>query len=63
LKGEFSDYPGVRLYVEIGELRPAMNEELTQIAKRIQILKWSKGSQLIWSDFTQVRDFTVYSFR
>ena len=40
-----------------------MNEELTQIAKRIQILKWSKGSQLIWSDFTQVRDFTVYSFR
>ena len=35
LKGEFSDYPGGRLYVEIGELRPAMNEELTQIAKRI----------------------------
>lgn len=63
VKGEFSDYPGVRLYVEIGELRPANHEELVKIAQRIQSLKWSKGSQLIWSDFTQVRDFTVYSFR
>ncbi|NNG76698.1 pyridoxamine 5'-phosphate oxidase family protein [Acinetobacter sp. ANC 4277] len=62
-KGEFSDYPGVRLYVKIGELRPATNEELAQIAQRIQSLKWTKGSQLIWSDFTQVRDFSVHSFR
>ena len=31
LKGQFSDYPGVRLYVEIGELRPATHEELAQI--------------------------------
>ena len=62
-KGEFSDYPGVRLYVEIGELRPATNEELAQITQRIQSLKWTKGSQLIWSDFTQVRDFSVQSFR
>lgn len=63
VKGEFSDYPGVRLYVEIGELRPANHEELVKIAQRIQSLKWSKGSQLIWSDFTQVRDFTVHSFK
>ena len=62
-KGEFSDYPGVRLYVEIGELHPATNEELAQITQRIQSLKWTQGSQLIWSDFTQVRDFSVHSFR
>ena len=62
-KGEFSDYPGVRLYVEIGDLRLANAEELAQISRRIQILKWTKGSQLIWSDFTHVRDFTVQSFR
>ncbi len=63
LKGQFSDYPGVRLYVEIGELRPATNKELAQISQSIQSLKWTKGSQLIWSDFTQVRDFSVQSFR
>lgn len=62
-KGEFSNYPGVRLYVEIDELRPANKEELAQIAQRIQSLKWTKGSRLIWSDFTQVRDFSVHSFR
>lgn len=63
LKGEFSDYPGVRLYVEIGDLRLANAEELTQISRRIQSLKWTKGSQLIWSDFTHVRDFQVHDFR
>lgn len=60
-KGQFSDYPGVQLYVEIGDLRLANAEELAQISRRIQILKWTKGSQLIWSDFTHVRDFTVQS--
>jgi hypothetical protein len=53
----------VRLYVEIGELRPANKEELAQISQHIQSLKWAKGSQLILSDFTQVRDFSVHSFR
>jgi len=62
-KGEFSDYPGVRLYVEIGDLRLANAEELAQISRRIQSLKWTKGSQLIWSDFTHVCDFQVQAFR
>ncbi|MFH7766175.1 pyridoxamine 5'-phosphate oxidase family protein [Acinetobacter sp. BSP-28] len=62
-KGEFSDFPGVRLYVEIGDLRLANTEELAQISRRIQSLKWTKGSQLIWSDFSHVRDFSVHSFR
>jgi len=63
LKGEFSDYPGVRLYVEISALRAANDEELTQISQRIKTLKWTKGSKLIWSDFTQIREFTVQSVR
>ena len=54
-KGEFSDYPGVRLYVEIGELRPATHEELAQISQRIQSLKWTKGSQLISSGLILLR--------
>ncbi|WP_349929647.1 pyridoxamine 5'-phosphate oxidase family protein [Acinetobacter sp. A1-4-2] len=62
-KGEFSDFPGVQLYVEIGDLHLANTEELAQISRRIQSLKWTKGRHLIWSDFSYVRDFSVHSFR
>ncbi|CAB1221779.1 pyridoxamine 5'-phosphate oxidase family protein [Acinetobacter bouvetii] len=63
LKGQFSDYPGVRLYVEIGDLRPANPDELHQVSRRIHSLQWTKGSQLIWSDFSHVRDFSVQAFK
>ncbi len=63
IKGEFSDYPGVRLYAELGELRPATDEEKLRVNARIKSLKWTKGSKLIWSDFTQVRVFQVIDYR
>ncbi|OTG79467.1 pyridoxamine 5'-phosphate oxidase [Acinetobacter sp. ANC 5054] len=63
IQGQFRDYPGVRLYVEIGDLRLANEAELTQAQRRIQALKWTKGSTLIWGDFHQVRDFKVHDFR
>lgn len=63
IQGQFKDYPGVRLYVEIGDLRPANEAESAQVQRRIQALKWTKGSALIWNDFHQVRDFKVYDFR
>ena len=47
IQGNFSDYPGVRLYVE----------------KRVKPLQWTKGSQLIWSDFSHVRDIKINDFR
>ena len=63
IKGQFDDYPGVRLYAKLGELRPAKNEEKLRVNTRIQSLKWTKGSQLIWSDFTNVREFKVDDYR
>lgn len=54
--GKFSTIPAVRLYGEIGELRSATEEEIAAVQKRIKPLKWTKGSQLIWSNFTHVRD-------
>ena len=61
--GKFSDFPGVRLNIEIGELRIATAEELAMIEQRIKPLSWTKGSQLIWSSFTHVRDFNVTGFK
>lgn len=63
LKGQFSDYPGVRLYVTIGEKRLATDEELNLVQQRIRALKWTKGGQLIWNDFNQIREFQVHAYK
>ncbi len=43
--GKFSDFPVVRLIIEIGELDIATAEELAMIEQRIKPLSWTKGSQ------------------
>lgn len=63
IKGKFYHYPGVRLYAKLGELRPATPEEISRVNTRIQALKWTRGSKLIWSDFTHVREFKVEQYR
>lgn len=63
IKGKFSDYPGVRLYAKLGELRVATDEEKLRVNARIRSLKWTRGSQLIWADFTYVRAFKVDDYR
>ena len=63
IKGQFTSYPGVRLYAELGELRPATEDEKLRVNTRIQALKWTQGSKLIWSDFTHVREFNVNNYR
>lgn len=45
IQGQFSSYPGVRLYGELGDLRPATQEEKLKVNRRIQSLKWTKGSK------------------
>lgn len=63
LKGRFSTPPGVRLYGKMGALREATQEEIDSINKRISPLSRTKGSKLIWSDFTHVRDIQFTEFR
>lgn len=61
--GQFSSYPGVRLYGELGVLRAATEQEKLKVNRRIQSLKWTKGGKLIWADFTHVREFKINSYR
>ncbi len=63
LLGRFTEPPGVRLYGTAGPLREATSAELSQIAKRVRSTKWLKGSRLIWSSFTHVRNLRFTSFR
>ena len=63
IKGQFDKYFGVRLYVEIGNLRLATEQEIHAVDRRTKPLQWTKGSQLIWSDFTHVRDIKINEFR
>lgn len=63
LKGQFSHYPGVRLYAHIGEKRRATDAEKDKIAQRIKLLSWTKGSQMIWSEFEYVRDIKILEYR
>ena len=63
IQGAFKDYPGVRLYVEIGDLRPATEQEKLAVDQRTKPLQWTKGSQFIWSEFTHVRDIKISDFR
>ncbi|MFT5592816.1 MAG: pyridoxine/pyridoxamine 5'-phosphate oxidase [Oceanicoccus sp.] len=63
LKGKFLSPPGVRLYGTVSQLREATEEEIAAVNKRIKPLSWSKGSKLIWSSFTHVRDIEFNDFR
>ena len=62
-KGQFSTPPGVRLYGTIGPLREGTQEELAAVENRIKPMKRLKGSKLIWSDFTHVKDIQFTDFR
>jgi len=62
-KGQFLSPPGVRLYGTVGPLRKATESEIAAVNKRIKPLSWSKGSKLIWSSFTHVRDIEFTDFR
>jgi uncharacterized protein len=62
-RGRFSSAPGVRLYGTASALRLASSEERAQVDLRVRKTRWLKGSRMLWSDFTHVRDLTFTSFR
>jgi len=62
-RGNFISPPGVRLYGKAGALRPATPEEIALIEARVKPTKFLKGSRILWSGFTHVRDIVFTSFR
>jgi len=61
--GRFDSPPGVRLHGVVGPLRPATATGISTIERRVRPTKWLKGSRLLWTNFTHVRDIEFTSFR
>ncbi|MFD2568938.1 hypothetical protein [Pseudotenacibaculum haliotis] len=55
-KGKFSDYPGVKLYGELGEKRDATPREYRAFQRRVQSTKRLKGYHYLWKDMAQIRE-------
>ena len=62
-RGQIVAPPGVRLYGKADPLRPATEHEIELIEARVRPTRWLKGSHMLWSGFTHVRDITFDSFR
>lgn len=54
----FSEYPAVKLYGELGVKRDATEKEYTAFQKRIKQTKRLKGSKYLWQDMSMVREIT-----
>ncbi len=63
LIGRFVSPPGVRLYGTVGALRPATAQEIKKMKRRVLPTKWLKGSRMLWTDFTHVRDIQFTRYR
>ena len=55
-KGEFSLYPAVKLYGELGEKRDASPKEFRAFQRRVRSTRRLKGHQYLWKDMSQVRE-------
>ncbi|WP_298879093.1 pyridoxamine 5'-phosphate oxidase family protein [uncultured Polaribacter sp.] len=55
-KMNFSEYPAIKLYGELGIKREATDNEYLAFQKRVRITKNLKGSKYLWKDMSMVRE-------
>lgn len=55
-RAEFKNYPAIKLYGELGEIRKATNVQLDRLNRRMKITKWTKGNKYLWGDMKTVRE-------
>lgn len=61
--GRFVSPPGVRLYGKVHARRLATVDEMMVIENKVWPTHWLRGSRLLWSNFSHVRDIQFTSFR
>ena len=62
IEGKFTMPPAVRLSGTASELRKATADEVAAWQEKIALAKGTKGYELLWSHFSNVRDITFDSF-
>ena len=55
-KMKFDEYPGLKLYGELGIKREATEKEYRAFQRRIRKTKRLKGSKYLWQDMSMVRE-------
>ena len=55
-RGEFKNYPAIKLYGTLGEKRKASDIELERLSARMRSTKWLKGNNYLWGKMEYVRD-------
>jgi len=54
--GSFSEYPGIRLYGELGVKRPATPEETSRLRHRMRVTRGLRGNTYLWGNMPFVRE-------
>jgi len=57
-RGKFEEYPGLRLYGQLGEKRRATEEEIQRLNRRMKTTKGLRGNAYLWDKMEYVRDLT-----
>lgn len=55
-KGNFSDYPAVKLYGKLGEKRKATDKEIDRLNRRMKTTRALKGNVYLWKKMEYVRE-------
>ncbi|GGO72665.1 pyridoxamine 5'-phosphate oxidase family protein [Bowmanella pacifica] len=61
LRGGFDNWPALRLKGQAGERREASEEECQRWFKRVNMLSFTKGYDLMWKDMCQVRELHFHT--
>lgn len=56
LKGKFSNYPAIKLYGKLGEIRKATDKEINRLNRRMRTTKGLKGNKYLWGEMQFVRE-------
>lgn len=53
---KFSNYPGIKLYGQLGAKRTATDREIIRLQRRMKATKVLKGNSYLWGNMRYVRD-------
>jgi hypothetical protein len=58
VRGGFRRDPAIRLFGTAGPRREATAEEVARFARKVRLVRWTRGHRLMWRGFSSARDLT-----
>ncbi len=63
IAGRFSSPPAFRLLGVAGERRPSTAEERARWRRKVRLLKWTRGYDVLWGNLDVVRELHLHELR